>query len=294
MSLLNQMEIFYYVATENGFSKAALKLGLSKGYVSLQMSVLETSLGAKLIHRTTRRLSLTEAGHAFYDSCSKIIQEKNTAQSVIESIQDEPRGQLRITAAPSFTAHILPGFLTQFPNIDILLEATPRVLDLVEEGIDIAIRFTFEPDERLIAKKIGEVAFILCASPEYLATHGIPEVPEDLSQFKCLEYSLVPKYDLKWRFMYKNVEKTINLKGHLVSNNDSIIYEALIAGKGLAFLPDYIIRSAVIQKKLVPVLQEYQMPNTPIYAVYPSLKYKSPKISAFVQYLADVLTASLV
>ncbi len=289
MSRLNQMEIFYYVATENSFSKAAIKLGLSKGYVSLQMNVLETSLGAKLIHRTTRRLNLTEAGHAFFDSCSKIIEEKNTAQSVIEHLKEEPVGQLRITAAPSLTAHILPGFLTQFPNIDILLEATPRVLDLIEEGIDIAIRFTFEPDERLIAKKIGEVAFILCASPEYLATHGTPEVPEDLSYFKCLEYSLVPKYDLKWRFMYKNVERTINLKGHLVSNNDSIIYEALIAGKGLAFLPDYIVRSAVIEKKLEPVLKEYQMPNTPIYAVYPSLKYKSPKISAFVQYLAEIL-----
>lgn len=289
MSRLNQMEIFYYVATENSFSKAAIKLGLSKGYVSLQMNVLETSLGAKLIHRTTRRLNLTEAGHAFFDSCSKIIQEKNTAQSTIEHLKEEPVGQLRITAAPSLTAHILPGFLTQFPNIDLLLEATPRVLDLIEEGIDIAIRFTFEPDERLIAKKIGEVAFILCASPEFLATHGTPEVPEDLSQFKCLEYSLVPKYDLKWRFMYKNVEKTINLKGHLVSNNDSIIYEALIAGKGLAFLPDYIVRSAVIEKKLVPVLKKYQMPNTPIYAVYPSLKYKSPKISAFVQYLAEIL-----
>lgn len=289
MSLLNQMEIFYHVATENSFSKAAIKLGLSKGYVSLQMSILETSLGAKLIHRTTRRLNLTEAGYAFYDSCSKIIQEKNTAQSVIESFKEEPSGQLRITAVPSLTAHLLPGFLTQFPNIDVLLEATPRVLDLIEEEIDIAIRFTFEPDERLIAKKIGEVAFILCASPEYLATHGTPKVPEDLSQFKCLEYALVPKYDLKWRFMYKNVEKTINLKGHLVSNNDSIIYEALIAGKGLAFLPDYIVRSAVMQKMLVPVLKEYQMPNIPIYAVYPSLKYKSPKISVFIQYLAEIL-----
>ncbi|MDI9818800.1 MULTISPECIES: LysR family transcriptional regulator [unclassified Legionella] len=293
MSFLNEMEVFYYVATENSFSKAAKKLNLSKSYVSMQITNLEQTLGAKLLHRTTRRLNLTEAGSEFYLSCAKIIREKNIARSVVESMKQAPVGRLSITASPSMCtrclAPVLPLFMEKYPEVSIELEATPRIVDLIQENIDIAIRITADPDERLIARKIGEFKFIVCASPKYLSTYGIPATPEELIDKNCLFYSADPGH-LTWSLSLNGLEKKFNVTGNLFCNNDVVIYEALLAGKGIAMLPDYIVRKGIQQGQLTVLFEAYKTTSMPIYAVYPGLKYSSPKIAAFITFLKETLS----
>lgn len=293
MSFLNEMEVFYYVASESSFSKAAKKLNLSKSYVSMQVTNLEQTLGAKLLHRTTRRLSLTEAGTEFYLSCAKIIREKNLARSIIESMKQEPVGRLSVTASPSLCtrclAPALPLFMEKYPQVSIELEATARIVDLIQEDIDIAIRITTSPDERLIARKLGEFKFIVCASPTYLGTYGTPATPEELIDKNCLFYSADPDH-LTWKLSLNGLEKTFNVSGNLFCNNDIVIYEALLAGKGIAMLPDYIVRKGIQQGQLTALFEEYKTISMPIYAVYPSLKYSSPKITAFIAFLKEMLS----
>lgn len=288
MSLLNEMEVFYYVASLHSFSKAAKTLNLSKGYVSLLINSLEEQVKAKLLHRTTRHLSLTEAGVIFFKSCEKIIREKQLATTIIESVKQEPAGRLRISASPSMCAkclsNIIPKFLTDFPKLNIEIDSTARVVDLIQEEVDVAIRITRTLDENYIAKFLTNLQISICASPAYLKKHGTPEKPEDLYQHNCLIYSADPTH-YHWNFIEKSREKKIHVKGNLACNNETVIHQAVLAGKGIARLPYYAIYDDVMNGKLVVLLDQFSEPPLPTYAIYPSLHYTSPKVTKFLEYL---------
>jgi LysR family transcriptional regulator for bpeEF and oprC len=284
------MEIFYFVATWKSFSRAALELKLSKGYVSTQITALEKDLGAKLLYRTTRHLSLTEEGILFLDSCTKIVGEKKLATSLLKDSQTEPSGHLKITAPPSmcatFLSELLPKFQEQYPKISLTIDSSSRLKNLLQHGIDIALRLTQVPDENYIARLITTFPFVICATANYLKKHGTPKNPDDLLQHNCLIYSADPTQN-RWPFQIHKTVKIITVQGNLVSANSSIIKSALIANHGITRLPEYVIAKEIVNNKVTELFSEHTKIEIPLYAIYSSNVSISPKIKCFIKFLLE-------
>lgn len=287
-SLLPNMEIFYHVANLQSFSRAAEKLKVSKGHISQQINSLERELGVALLHRTTRSLKLTEAGEAFLQSCIRIITEKNLALSFVEELQTEPSGNLKISAPPSMCSTILskiiPKFLAKYPKISLTIDASSTQLDLIKNDIDLALRITNNPQPNYIAKLISSFKFSICASPKYLQQQGIPKFPRDLMQHNCLIYSADPASNT-WPFTKKQKFEEITVQGNLRSTNNNIIKEAVLADKGIARLPNYLLQDEIKNKKIKLLLEDYNEVIMPIYAMYVSSRSTAPKIKAFLEFL---------
>jgi LysR family transcriptional regulator for bpeEF and oprC len=288
MSTLNQMELFYFVATWKSFSRAASELGVSKGYVSTQISALEKELGAKLLHRTTRHLSLTEEGILFLDSCTKIVNEKKFATSLLKDSQTEPSGHLKISAPPSmcgtFLAELLPKFQKEYPKISLTIDSSSSVKNLLQHGIDIALRITHAPSEDNIARLITTFHFALCATSAYLKENGMPKNPEDLLQHNCLVYSADPSQN-RWPFQIDKTLQIIPVQGNLISANSSIIKSALLENQGIARLPGYVLVNEITQKKLTVLFSENMQMEMPLYAIYSSNVNIPTKIKCFINFL---------
>ncbi len=296
MPTLNQLEIFYFVATWKSFTRAALELGVSKGFVSTQITALENELGVKLLQRTTRYLRLTEEGVLLLDSCAKIVAEKKRATSLLKESQVEPSGHLRMTAPPSmcatFLAALLPKFQEQYPKISITIDASSTIKNLLQHGIDIALRITQIPDENYIARLITTFHFVICATPNYLKKHGTPKNPDDLLKHNCLIYSADPSQN-RWPFQINEAVEIIPVQGNLISANSSIIKSALIANHGIARLPAYIVIDDIVKKKLMVLFAENMRMQMPLYAIYSSSISIPPKIKCFVQFLKENLQYNL-
>lgn len=286
------MEIFYFVAAWKNFSRAALELGVSKGYVSTQITALEKELGVKLLYRTTRYLSLTEEGILFFDSCAKIVNEKKFARSLLKNSQSEPSGHLKITAPPSmcttFLAELLPKFLQQYPKISLTIDSSSLVKNLLQHGIDIALRITHAPDENYIARLITSFHFAICATSDYLRQYGMPKNPDDLLQHNCLIYSADPIQN-RWPFQLQKTVKIITVHGNLISANSSIVKNALMANHGIARLPEYIVAKEITKKKLTVLFSENMKIEMPLYAIYSSNANIPPKIQCFIEFLKENL-----
>ncbi|MGQ3889967.1 LysR family transcriptional regulator [Legionella sp. CNM-1927-20] len=293
MFTLNQMEIFYFVATWNSFSQAALDLGVSKGYVSTQITALEKNLGVKLLYRTTRHLSLTEEGILFLEFCTNIVREKKLAASLLKNSQEEPHGHLKITAPPSmcstFLAQLLPKFQEQYPKMSLTIDSSSSVKNLLQHGIDIALRITHSPDENYVARLITTFNFVICATPEYLSKYGMPQESDELLQHNCLIYSADPVQN-HWPFQLQGSVKIMTVQGNLVSANSSIIKNALLRNKGIARLPEYIVADEILENKLIVLFNKNVSIKMPIYAIYSSNIKLPPKIKCFVQFLKENLT----
>ncbi len=287
---LAQMEIFYFVAAWKSFSRAALELGVSKGYVSTQITALEKDLGVKLLYRTTRHLSLTEEGSLFFESCAKIVRQKQVAISILKESQVEPTGHLKITAPPSmcatFLAQWLPKFQAQYPKISLTIDSSSTVKNLLQHGIDIALRITHVPDENYIARLLTSFHFVICATPKYLKQHGIPKEPDDLLSHNCLVYSADPTSN-RWPFQMKNTMEMTTVQGNLISANSTIIQNALLASSGVARLPNYVLAKDISNKKLIVLFAHYKKIETPIYAIYASNINIAPKIKSFISFLKE-------
>lgn len=288
--MLNQMEIFYFVATWKSFSRAAEELKVSKGYVSTQITALEKELGTKLLHRTTRHLSLTEEGILFFDSCAKIMNEKKIATSLLKDSQAEPSGHLKITAPPSmcttFLAELLPAFQKQYPKISLTIDVSSTIKNLLQHGIDVALRVTQVPDANYIARLLTTFRFVICATPEYLKKTGIPKTPDDLIQHNCLIYSADPTQN-RWPFHIEKKIKTITVQGNLISANSAIIKNAVVENSGITRLPEYIVKDEIIKNKLTVLFAENMKMEMPLYAIYSSSVTIPAKIKCFVQFLRE-------
>lgn len=289
MDLLFAMQIFRRVAELRSFSAAARDLRLSNAAVSKQIAALEDRLHTELIHRTTRRMSLTTAGAAYYERCTRILDEVEETERAMSS-SDTPRGRLRVNAPMSFgllhVAPLLPELLTRFPELNLDIDFTDRFVDVVEEGVDVVVRIASElPDSTTLAvRRIARAEHVVCASPGYLRRYGLPKSPEDLVGHRCIAYSRSRTPDI-WEFTGATGPIRVRIEGTLRVNNSLVIRDAVLAGLGLGRLPSFYVGAELQQKRLRVVLADHASAPVSICAVYQRSKHVSPKVRAFLEFL---------
>lgn len=286
---LNGMRVFAQVVEARSFSGAAEKLGMSKSLASRHVSALERALSVKLLNRSTRKLSLTEAGAIFYGHCANIVQEAQLAEERLTRTQSEPAGLVRVTAAQAFAVrHVLPTlpeFHRQYPKIRVKLACSNRVLDLGEEGFDLGIRVSFDPDPSLVARKLAANRSVLCAAPGYLQRRGTPRRPEDLRKHDCVLFPpLAPKG--RWTLRGRERKYSVEVSGVLETDDMDAVRAAVAAGLGIGILPTYMVGDTLRQGKLVPLLGRYRvLPESAIYLVYLPNRTLSSRARALIDFL---------
>lgn len=289
MDRLDDMTAFVKVVECKSFTLAADRLGISKSVVSRRMSELENRLGVRLLNRTTRRLGLTEVGQAFYDRCVRILADVEEAEHAASKLHGAPRGTLKVNAPLSFgLQHLTPaltGFLECYPELRIDMDLNDRYVDLIEEGFDLAIRIGRLRDSSLIARRLAPSRQAVVASPAYFARHGRPASPEDLTAHNCLVYTNVPLAE-QWQFRIDAEVRSVRVGGTLRVNNGEVLRDAAIAGLGLAILPTFICGADIAAGRLDVALQDCTVSQSAVHAVYPHSRHLSPKVRAFVDFLA--------
>lgn len=290
---LNAMAVFARVVETNGFSAAARSLGVSKSAVSKDITQLEDHMGVRLLQRTTRRLALTDAGTAFYERCARVVAEAEEAERALSQLQVSPRGLLRLSAPVGFgVAHlsgVLAEFQSEYPEVQIDLQLADRLVDLVEEGFDMAVRISRLQDSSLVARKLCPMPLHLVATPQYLAQKGFPAEPRDLSHHNCLLYSYAASGDT-WPFRLGDRDLSVHVHGNLRTNNGDLILAAVLAHQGVAILPEYMIGERMCRGELVEVLAECRLPASAVYAIYPHSRHLSTKVRVMVDLLVKALT----
>ncbi|GAB3091270.1 LysR family transcriptional regulator [Aestuariicella hydrocarbonica] len=280
-------EILVNVVDGGSFSAAALALGLSKSHVSRQIGQLENRLGVQLLNRTTRRLSLTETGQAYYERCKNVLSQLEEAEQAVLDLQEKPRGTLRLTVAGAFgEQYIAPAaaeFMKLHPHVQCHLDFTSRQVDLIDEGYDLAIRAGVLKDSSLIARRIASRQLIICGSRDYLDRYGHPENLSSLKKHNCLVGS-VPT----WRFRQQDGHHIdMKVDGSWHSNNGHALLAAARAGLGLTQLPEFYVHEDIEAGRLIPVMVDFQPTDTAVWAVYPSNRHLSPKVRLFVEHLVN-------
>jgi DNA-binding transcriptional LysR family regulator len=289
------VQVFAQVVEQGSFAKAAARLGISTSACSRHVAELEAHLDARLLNRTTRRLSLTESGQAFYERCVQVLADLEEAEQTAAASAARPRGTLKLTCSISFgVRHVAPwvgAFAARHPEMRFDVQLSDRFVDLVEEGFDLAIRIGESPSQNLIARKLGETRLVPCAAPLYLREHGAPETPADLARHACLTYEYLPTRNT-WRFTDRaGVEHAVRVAGPVHANNGEMLAAAAVEGIGIALEPDFIVAADLAAGRLVRILADYAPAPTGIYAVYPSRRHLSAKVRAFVNFLAERFAA---
>lgn len=292
MDKLSSMRTFRRVIELGSFRAAASDRGLSKAGVSKQIIQLEAELGASLITRTTRKLTATQAGQAYFERCVQILDDIEESEAAVAATQVAACGVLRVSAPMSFgLLHLItwiPDFIRLYPQVRLDLVLNDRAIDLISEGFDIAIRVrTTLPDSSLIARRLGTVTRVVCASPEYLAAAGTPEQPEDLLAHRALVYSL-SESPTEWSLTPSATGQAVRQRviPALSINNSIALRDAAVAGMGLALIPTFIIAKELRAGTLTQVLQQYCCEAHSLYALYPASRHISPTVRAFVDFLA--------
>jgi len=291
MNILPYLETFSAVVENGSFTVAADVLGISKPVVSKQVSLLERHLGVQLLHRTTRRLRLTDAGEVFASYSHRIMADVREAEQSVLPLQSEPQGRLRVLAPESLAISLLPevllSFQQQFPKIELDIHVTGRLVNLVEEGIDVGLRIGNLEDSSLITRLIMPCGLHACASAEYLKKYGKPEHPSELEKHNCLIYSQLPHPD-NWLFRDdQGKDISIKVNGNLRSDMGSILMNAAQNSSGIFIGPTFMVASALEEGRLETVLDRYTPMNTGLYLVYPYSKFVSTKVRAFVDFIAE-------
>ncbi len=288
MTSIADLEIFARVVTAGSMSAAGRELDLSPAVVSKRISHLETRLGTRLFHRTTRQLQLTETGRGFYERVIQILATVQEAEAFVSSGHERAGGALKITAPTGFSRmHIAPylgRFLKQYPDLSIEIIATDNILDIVREGIDVAIRLSELDDSSMVAKKLAPCRRLFCATPEYLKEHGTPKTLADLSKHK-----IIIENNTAWRLQGPEGLTSLKLSGEIKTNSSEIVHQALLAGCGIALRSTWQIRDELLSKKLVQILPQYrEAPGVAVYAVYPDKQYVPARLRVFVDFLAGI------
>lgn len=289
---LDALKTFATVAALGGFSRASEKLGLSRGIVSKRVAALEAELGVKLINRTTRTMSLTEAGRKLHVTADTLFGLLDSAEAELHAASAAPRGVLRVNAPMSFGVRhlgpIVESFLRAHPEIEIEATLDDRVVNLVEEGFDVAIRIRRLEDSSLTARWLAPARMVLCASPAYLSARGKPEHPGDLERHDCLVYDYLARHGV-WSF--SRGEETIDVRprGRLRGNNGDLLMQAVIDGLGIVLAPTFIAHEALRSGAVEPILCDWRSFEPGLYAVMPPGRVEVPKVRAFVDHLAKAL-----
>jgi DNA-binding transcriptional LysR family regulator len=291
---LNEIVVFARVVETGGFTAAAQSLGLPKSTVSRKIAQLEERLGARLLQRTTRKLSLTEIGKAYHERCARIVADIAAAEQLVADMEGSPRGLLRITAPIDFgglyLGRLVAEFLAEQPAIQIELVLSDRVFDLVDERLDLAIRFGPLPDSSLVARRLGSVTSVVCAAPSYLERRGTPTVPADLHQHEIVAFVPVTRFRT-WNLRGANDDAVeLTLPPRLIVNSLFAVRESVRSGAGVSMLPDFTIGDDLQRGDLVRLLPEWSGPPGEISVVYPSTRNLSPKLRTFLDFLTARLT----
>ncbi len=293
MDLLKSMQVYVAVVDGGSFVHAAERFDTSTASISRQVSALEEHLGARLLQRTTRRLSMSEPGRAFYERAQQILADIAETEAVVGRESTQPGGLLRISVPLSYGlrefARILPGFRQRYPGLRLDIDLSDRNVDLVNEGIDVAVRIGASPAQNLIARKIAPVRIVVCAAPSYLAERGTPQTPEDLAGHDTLAYSLLSTGDT-WTFHDAGgAAQTVRVEPRVHANNGDLLRQLATAGGGIISQPDFIVADDLASGALVPLLQDWQRDESHVYAIYLSRKFLSPKVRVFIDYLVEAL-----
>ena len=291
MQDLRALAIFVKVAERSSFVRAAADLGITQSGVSNAISRLEDQIGARLLARTTRRVSLTEHGAAFFERCRQALAEIEEAELVLKDAQLKPSGNLRIDMPVSFgrlkVLPLLGTFQAQYPDIKLRITFNNRYIDLVEEGVDISVRLGQLQDSSLIARRLTGTQFSVAGAPGYFAKHGKPKRIDDLTAHNCLAFTyLETRLARPWRFIDGGVEKTFTPKGAMSLSDGAAVCDAAIAGYGLAQLQGYFADAPIASGALVAVLEKFNPALEPVWLVYPQTRHLSPKVRVFVDFMA--------
>lgn len=293
---------FVTVVEVGSFNRAAQLLEVSTAAVSRRVSALEAALGVKLLNRTTRQLDLTEAGGLFYADVINIFHALDEAEERLQQGRESIRGTLRIAAPLSFglqcLSPALPRFLKRYPGLKVQLQLEDRTTDLIAEGIDVALRIGSLKDSSLVATRIGNIARVFCASPDYLQQHGEPEHPSQLIDHNCMHYSASSNRE-QWPFSNGTVEtagkvskdESLEVPGSLSTNNGVVLLDAAIAGVGIVLLPEFIVRNALADGVLKTILSQYNPQPHGLFAMRPSRQFTPNKVKVMMEYLKDVCAA---
>lgn len=290
----SEMTAFVRVVDAKGFSAAAPGLGLTPSAVSKLVTRLETRLGVRLLQRTTRALHLTEEGEAFYASARRIVGEIETLENQIAGERSTPRGLLKVTMSLAFAAHqltpVISEFLERYPAVQFELLPTDRVLDMVEEGIDVAIRVGRLGDSSFMTRRIGDDRRLVCAAPSYLARHGTPLRPEDLAQHACITSGDRP-HDNRWPFRQDGALREIDVSGRVAVHDGEAQLRLALQGLGIVRITRLTVAQAIREGRLIPLLGDFSADQpVPINAVYPHRRHLAPKVPAFVDFLIEKFT----
>ncbi|MES2105816.1 MAG: LysR substrate-binding domain-containing protein [Pseudomonadota bacterium] len=290
MEQLAEMMVFAKVVEMKSFSAAALALNTSKSLISKQVSGLESTLGVRLLNRTTRSMSLTEIGSAYYQHCARIAHEIEAARATASQLQTAPRGMLKLSAPVVFAALHLAGaveaFLKKYPDVEIELDASDRPVDIVDEGYDLAMRITNNPGQTTISRKILDLHWATCASPGYLEKHGMPVVPQDLLQHNCLMNQNLIHTGKGWSYTIDGKHVAVPVKGNCRVNSTEVMHQLVLAGVGVGVFPTYIVGPNIQQGRLNRILCDYTAsPGFGLYATYMPNRYMQTKVRAFIDHL---------
>ncbi|WP_205962730.1 LysR family transcriptional regulator [Pararobbsia silviterrae] len=286
---LEDMRIFVAAVEAASFTGAAARLGLSKQFVSKRVMALEEQLGARLLVRTTRRLSVTPVGRDYFERVVQILADVADAERIVASQNAKPRGALRVTAPMSFgTMHlgpVIPEFMHRYDEVTLDIDLNDRTVDLVGEGYDMGVRIGVLSDSSLIARRIAPFDMVACASPTYLAQYGSPETPADLAHHQCLLYG--HGKSVEWPFAIHGRARGVPVTGRVRVNNGEIARDAAVAGLGVTMLPTFIVSAALASGQLIKVLEPYEPPKGGVFAVYPQHRQSSAAVRAFVDFLVE-------
>ena len=290
MTEIGAIPVFVAVAENGGFAAAARKLGITKSAVSKRIGGLEAHLGAQLFHRSTRNISLTEAGEIYLAHAIQALGSAQEAEDAVAALQGDPVGHLKVSAPMSFgqlhVAPAIPEFLRLYPGITLELSMDDRFVDLVESGMDLALRAGTLPDSALIARKLAPILSVIVAADDYLNRAGEPRHPQDLMDHECLHYAY-SRDPLEWKFIGDDGEIAVRTKGRFRVNNSEALCTTLIAGLGIGRLPTFIAGAHLAAGNLRRVLREFSMPEQALYAVFPERQHVPAKVRVFVDYFAN-------
>lgn len=288
MDRLAAMQAFAAVVEQGSFTAAADALRQSRAMVSKHVQDLEAHLGARLLNRTTRRISLTEAGQVYYQRTARLLGELEETEAAVGALQATPRGRLRINAPVTFgVLHLstaVAEYMAAYPEVSIELTLNDRVIDLVEEGYDLALRIAQLADSNLIARRLAPCRTVLCAAPSYLESHGRPRQPLDLAEHNCLGYLYAQSREA-WTFDGADGPVSVRVRGTLEANNGDALRAAALLGLGIVLTPTFIVGAELRDGALIPLLPEYRTPEVGIHAVYPHSRHLSAKVRSFVDFL---------
>lgn len=292
MDRLTSMAVFVKSADLGSFAAAAEAMGMSPQMVAKHVVFLEDRLGATLLHRTTRRQSLTDVGRAYYDRCKLVLAEAEAADTIAQDMRSQPKGVLRVNAPMTFGSFTLAPFITRYlaryPDMQIDLTLNDRFVDPLEEGFDVMVRIGAVEDSSLIAHPLVPYRLIACASPTYLARRGAPETPADLERHDCLAYAYwSPSIPCRWLFTRNGRDEEIKASGRMRSNDWKALLHAAIEGYGVTLGPESVMKAEIDSGRLVRVLPEYEGPVRPMHVLYPAGRRPTVNVRSFVEALTE-------